>query len=75
VADRLIWSPIALLDLHDLRAYIAESDPFAASRFIQGVFDAAERLTHFRSRDALFRSSAIPASARSLSARAVLFID
>lgn len=47
MAQRLIWSPLARLDLHDLRTYIAESDPTAAARFIQAVFDAAERLTEF----------------------------
>jgi plasmid stabilization system protein ParE len=47
MAYRLIWSPAARLDLRELRAYIAESNPSAAKRFAQGVFQAVERLTAF----------------------------
>jgi plasmid stabilization system protein ParE len=47
MAHGLIWSPTARLDLHDLRSYIAESDPQAAARFVQTVFKAADRLTEF----------------------------
>ena len=45
MAHRLIWSPTARLDLRDLHAFIAESDPSAARRFIRNLFHAVERLS------------------------------
>jgi plasmid stabilization system protein ParE len=47
VAFRLIWSPTARLDLHDIAAYINDSVPAAARRFVQHVFDAVEQLVSF----------------------------
>ncbi|MGE0474434.1 MAG: type II toxin-antitoxin system RelE/ParE family toxin [Nitrospirales bacterium] len=47
MAQRLIWSPAARLDLHDLRTYIAESDPAAPKRFIPAIFDAKQRIIDF----------------------------
>ena len=47
MAYRLTWSPTARFDLRDIFAYIAEDDPIAARKFIQGLFHAVERLPSF----------------------------
>ncbi len=41
---RLVWTEPALRDLDDIAEYIALDDPPAASRYVQKVFDRAERL-------------------------------
>ena len=47
MAFRLIWSPTARLDLHDLVNYIAADSPAAAKRFAQRIFETIERLQDF----------------------------
>ena len=47
MAFRLTWSPIARLDLHDLREFIADSHPVAAKQFIKSVFSAVDHLIDF----------------------------
>ncbi len=44
MAYDLSWSPSALTDLREISAYIAQDDPEAARRFIQGIFHVIERL-------------------------------
>lgn len=47
MAVRIIWSPSARLDLHDLKEYISLDSPEIAKRFIATLFDAIERLEFF----------------------------
>ncbi len=47
MAYKLIWSPLARLDLKDIAAYIAEDNPLAAQCFVNSLFQAVERLTDF----------------------------
>jgi len=47
MAYELIWAPSARLDLRELAAYIAESRPVAAGRFVRQVFRLAEQLADF----------------------------
>ena len=47
MAQRLIWAPSAILDLKQLAAYIAESHPVAAVRFVRHIFQTAEHLAEF----------------------------
>ncbi len=47
MAFRLTWAPSARLDLKELAAYIAESRPAAAARFVRHVFRAVEHLADF----------------------------
>lgn len=44
---RLIWSEPALNDLESIAEYIALDKPDAARRYVQRVFQVAERLTTF----------------------------
>ena len=43
----LIWTEPALLDLDEIAEYIALDNPFAASGYVQSVFDKVERLEQF----------------------------
>lgn len=47
MACRLSWSPTARLDLRDIAAYISEDSPRAATKFVQHIFEAVERLMEF----------------------------
>ncbi len=47
MAYRLIWSPIARLDLNEIVAYIREDDPLAAQLFLRRLIQALERLPDF----------------------------
>jgi len=47
VAYRLIWAPVARLDLKDLAACIAEDNPTAARRFVRNLFQVVQRLSQF----------------------------
>lgn len=47
MAVRIIWSPSARLDLHDLKEYISLDSPEIAKRFVASLFDAIERLEVF----------------------------
>ena len=47
MAYRLIWAPVARLDLKDLAAYIAEDNPTAARRFVRNLFQVVQRLSQF----------------------------
>lgn len=44
MAYDLNWSPSAQTDLKQISAYIAQDDPEAARRFMQGIFHVIERL-------------------------------
>jgi toxin ParE1/3/4 len=44
MAYDLSWSPSARTDLREISAYIAQDDPDAARRFIQGIFHVIECL-------------------------------
>ena len=44
---RLIWTEPALTDLETIAEYIALDKPEAAQRYVQRVFQAAERLNRF----------------------------
>ena len=41
---RVVWAAPALDDLDDLAAYLAATEPLAASRLVDRVFQAIERL-------------------------------
>ena len=47
MAFKLIWSPIAKLDLKDITAFIAEDSISAAERFVGSLFQSVERLADF----------------------------
>ena len=47
MAFKLIWSPSARLDLKDIASFIAEDSPSAAERFVNRLFEVAERLADF----------------------------
>lgn len=47
MAFKLIWSPLARLDIKDIAAFIAEESPSAADRFVRSLFQTAERLADF----------------------------
>jgi toxin ParE1/3/4 len=47
MAFQVIWSPTAILDLKDIRDFIAEDDPTSARAFVQAIFEAIERLPAF----------------------------
>jgi len=47
MACQLIWSPSARLDLKELVAYIGESRPEAAHRFVRKLFDSVAHLAEF----------------------------
>ncbi len=47
MAWELIWAPSARLDLRELAAYIAESRPVAAGRFVRQVFRVVQQLADF----------------------------
>jgi plasmid stabilization system protein ParE len=47
MAYELIWAPSARLDLRELAAYIAESRPVAAGRFVRQVFRLVGQLADF----------------------------
>jgi toxin ParE1/3/4 len=47
MAFRLIWSPLALLDVKDIAAFIAEDSPSAAKRFVKSLFQTVERVADF----------------------------
>ena len=47
MAYELIWAPSARLDLRELAAYIAESRPIAAGRFVKQVFRLVGQLADF----------------------------
>ena len=44
---RLIWTEPALKDLETIAEYIALDKPDAARKYVQKVFTAVERLSHF----------------------------
>jgi toxin ParE1/3/4 len=43
----VIWRPIALEDIADIRAYIASDNPAAADRVVMAVRTAVARLANF----------------------------
>lgn len=47
MAYELIWAPSARLDLKELAAYVAESRPVAAGRFVKQVFRLVGQLAEF----------------------------
>ena len=47
MAFKLIWSPLARLDLKDIANFIAEDSPSAAERFVKSLFQVVERLAEF----------------------------
>jgi len=44
---KIVWSPIARLDLKDIVTFIAEDDPEIAEKFGLKIFDYAERASRF----------------------------
>jgi len=44
---RLKWTALAVIDLTELRTYIAENDPAAAERVAQRIQDAVKNLREF----------------------------
>jgi toxin ParE1/3/4 len=44
---RIVWSPLALERVEDIAQYIAEDKPSAAVEWVDGIFDAVERLADF----------------------------
>lgn len=44
---RIVWSPLALERVEDIVQYIAEDKPGAAVEWVDGIFDAVERLSDF----------------------------
>ncbi|MGM8229026.1 type II toxin-antitoxin system RelE/ParE family toxin [Cellvibrio sp. ARAG 10.3] len=44
---KIIWSPLALERIEEIALYIAEDKPGAAIDWVEGVFDAVERLADF----------------------------
>jgi plasmid stabilization system protein ParE len=47
MAFKLIWSPVARLDVKDISSFIAEDNPSAAKRFVKSLFQVVERLADF----------------------------
>ena len=44
---KIVWSPEALFDLADLRAYIAEDNPVAARQVVVAILDATELVANY----------------------------
>ncbi|BFM22086.1 type II toxin-antitoxin system RelE/ParE family toxin [Gilvimarinus japonicus] len=44
---RIVWSPLALERVEDIAQYIAEDKSHAAAEWVEGIFDAVERLSDF----------------------------
>ena len=44
---RVVWSPLALERVEAFAQYIAEDKPSAAVEWVDGIFDAVERLADF----------------------------
>lgn len=44
---KIIWSPLALERIEEIALYIAEDKPGAAIDWVEGVFEAVERLADF----------------------------
>lgn len=44
---RIVWSPLALERVEEIAQYIAEDKPSAAVEWVDGIFDAVERLADF----------------------------
>lgn len=44
---KIVWSPIARLDLKDIVTFIAEDDPGIAEKFGLKLFDYVERASRF----------------------------
>lgn len=63
---RLIWTEPALADLESIADYIALDKPEAARKYVQRVFQAAERLIQFP------RSGSIPAEIPHLPYRQII---
>jgi len=45
------WSPLALERVEGIAHYIAEDDPSAAVRWVEGLFESVERLAEFPESD------------------------
>ena len=50
---KVIWSPLALDRVSEAAEYIARDNPVAAEKWVSGIFDAGERLSHFPNRGRL----------------------
>ena len=44
---RIVWSPLALERVEDIAQYIAEDNPDAAVKWVDGLFATVERLADF----------------------------
>ena len=44
---RIVWSPLAIERAHEAAAFIADDDPAAALRWLDGLFEATDRLQRF----------------------------
>lgn len=44
---KIVWSPLALARVENIAQYIAEDKPSAAIEWVDGIFDAVERLADF----------------------------
>jgi len=44
---RIVWSPLAIERADEEARYIAEDKPDAASKWLDGLFEAVNRLEHF----------------------------
>jgi plasmid stabilization system protein ParE len=44
---KIVWSPLALERVEDIARYIAEDNPDAALRWVDGLFAMVERLADF----------------------------
>ena len=45
--NKVIWAPSALIDLKEIRKYIARDSLHYAKKFIENAFNATERLSIF----------------------------
>ena len=44
---KLVWTPIALDQAEEIAKFIADDNPYAAEKWLSGLFEAAERLEDY----------------------------
>lgn len=60
MACRLTWSPVALADLRDIVAFIAQNDAQAARRVGEGLLEATRALSDFPRKGRIVPEFGIP---------------
>ncbi len=44
---KIVWAPIALDQAEEIADFIADDNPYAAEKWLSGLFEAAERLADY----------------------------